>query len=67
MTSEKTKGGELFQLVERDQGYAFISDAIDELPDERVFNIARGALAHTEAVARKLRAFLKKYKREAGQ
>lgn len=64
---EKTKGGELFRLVEQDQGYAFVSDAVDELPDERVFDIARGALKHTEIVARKIRRFLKKYDQGTGE
>ena len=57
----KNLGAELFRLVEQDQGYAFISDAIDELLDGRVFDIARGALKHTEIVAAKIRKFLKKY------
>ena len=63
MPRSKTKnlGAELFKLVEQDQGYAFVSDAIDELPDERVFDIARGALKHTEIVAAKIREFLKKH------
>jgi hypothetical protein len=64
MPRSKTKrnlGAELFRLVEQDQGWAFISDAIDELPDERVFDIARGALKHTEIVAVKIKRFLKKY------
>jgi len=59
--AQKNLGAELFELVERDQGYAFISDAVDELPDERVFDIARGALKHSEIVVRKIRGFLKKY------
>lgn len=65
--TEKTKGGELFGLVEQDQGWAFVSDAIDDLPDEKVFDIARGALKHTEIVARKIRRFLKKYGQEPGE
>lgn len=67
MSKAKTKGAELFGLVERDQGYAFVSDAVDELPDDRVFDIARGALAHTEIVAKKIRAFLKKYDQGTGE
>lgn len=58
---ERTKGGELFHLVESDLGFAHISDALDDLPDERVFNIARGSLKHVESAARKIRGFLKKY------
>lgn len=63
--SEQTPGGELFRLVEQDQGWAFISDAVDELPLERVLAIARGSLTHTEIVARKLRRFIKKYEKAA--
>lgn len=58
---ERTKGGELFHLVEADIGHAHISDALDDLPDERVFNLARGSLKHLESAARKIRRFLKKY------
>lgn len=54
-------GAELFDLVERDQGYAFVPIAISGLPDERVFDIARGALKHTEIVAQKIRQWLKKH------
>jgi hypothetical protein len=54
-----TLGAELFGLVEAEQGYAFVSDAVSGLPDKRVFDIARGALKHTEIVARKLRKWLK--------
>ena len=60
----KSLGYKLFDLVERDQGYPFISDAVDELPDERVLAIARGALKHSEAVVVKLRKFLKQHDKE---
>jgi hypothetical protein len=56
--SKRNLGKELFRLVERDQGYAFISDAVDELPADRVLDIARGSLKHTEATAAKLRRFI---------
>lgn len=59
--SKRNSGKELFRLVERDQGYAFISDAIDELPNARVLDIARGSLKHTEATAAKLKRFIAKY------
>lgn len=59
--SKRNLGKELFRLVERDQGYAFISEAVDELPGERVLDIARGSLKHTEATAAKLRRFIAKY------
>lgn len=57
----KNLGKELFTLVEREQGYSFISDAVDGLPPERVLSIARASLRHTENTARKLREFIKKY------
>jgi hypothetical protein len=61
---EEDLGSELFGLVERDRGYAFVSDGIQKLGAERVFNIARGALKHTEIVAKKIRRFLKKHGQE---
>jgi hypothetical protein len=63
----KSLGAELFALVEQDQGYAFVSDAVDELPDDRVLAIARGALKHSESVVVKLRKFLKQHEREYKQ
>ena len=59
--SGKSLGAELFDLVERDQGYAFVPVAISDLPSERVFDIARSALKHTETTARKIRQWLKKH------
>ena len=64
MSKERTPGGELFRLVEQDLGFAHISDALDDLPLERVLAIARGSLKHTESAARKLRRFIRKYERE---
>lgn len=57
----KTKGqlaDELFRLVERDQGMAFISDGT--LPD-RVFIMARLSLRYSERVVQKLKRWLKKH------
>jgi len=63
MGEEKTPGGELFRLVEQDLGFAHISDALDDLPLERVLAIARGSLKHTESAAKKLRRFINKYEK----
>lgn len=63
--NKRTVGGELFRLIEQDQGFAFISDAVDELPLERVLAIARGSLRYTEATATKLRQFIRKYETAA--
>jgi hypothetical protein len=64
MGRQEKLGEKLFGLVKRDQGYAFISDAVGELPDERVLAIARGALKHSEAVVMKLRKFLKEHDKQ---
>lgn len=62
--AEENVGAELFELVEADLGYAHISDGIDELPPEKVFNIARGSLKHLDIAAKKIRHFLKKHGQE---
>lgn len=67
MKKNRPLGAQLFELVERDQGYAFVSDAVDELPDDRVLAIARGALKHSEIVVMKLRKFLKQHEKEFKQ
>jgi hypothetical protein len=51
---------ELFALVEHDQGKAFISDGLDALTPMEIVAAARVALRHTERVARKLRAWLRR-------
>lgn len=64
MAEKETLGGELFLLVESDIGHAHISDGIEHLPDDRIFNIARGSLKHLESAAKKIRKFLKKHGQE---
>lgn len=57
-------GAEIFGLVEADQGYAHISDALgtNNIEDaDSVFNTVRRALSATESSARKMRRFLRKY------
>ncbi len=50
---------ELFLLVERDQGKAFISDGLDALPTAKdIVEAARTSLKYTERVAQKLRAWI---------
>lgn len=65
--SGETLGAELFDLVEHDQCYAFVPVAISDLPDERVFDIARSALKHTEITAKKIRQWLKKHNQNPGE
>ena len=52
---------ELFGLVERHQGYAFISDGIVVLSRSEIFGVARASLKNTRIVERRLTKFLKKY------
>jgi hypothetical protein len=61
--ARKSLGYKLFRLVEREQGYAFISDAIDGVSDERVLDIARGSLAHTRILVKQLERFIKTHER----
>lgn len=59
--SKKMVGQELVELVEADIGYAHVSDAIEDFPPEKVFDIARGSLKRLESAAAKIRKFLKKH------
>lgn len=56
-------GRKLFSLVERDQGFAYISDGMDGYPDGRVLDFARGALKHAKIVVRKLERFIATHER----
>lgn len=60
-------GEQIWQLIEEPQGYGFVSDAIEDMPDEEAFAIARGALRHTEQAALRLRQFLTKHKQLQSQ
>ncbi len=57
-------GDELFELVQADQGRAFIADSLDDMPADGVLRIARGALKHTERTARLLRKFIKQHEED---
>jgi hypothetical protein len=50
----------LFRLVERWQGYSFISDGIDVLSREEILELAQSSLWWTEKTASILKAFLKR-------
>ncbi len=55
-------GRELFELVQGDQGQAFIGDGLqDEFSADEIFGIARGSLILTERCAAKLRRWLKRH------
>jgi hypothetical protein len=49
---------ELFALVERDQGWAFISDGIEVLSRVEIFNLARASLKYSRRVVRTLEKFM---------
>lgn len=69
--SKKTKseilGDELFLLIERDQGKAFISDGIGMLSEDQIFALARQSLAISENIAKKLRMWLKRHGQLEGE
>lgn len=54
-------GSALWKIAEGDQGYAFISDAVEVYDDQFVFEIARGSLYHSERYVRRLKAWLKRH------
>lgn len=55
---------ELFGLIEKDQGYAFISDGIGVLSKTELLRLAQAALTHSEKVCRNLRKFIKTHSGE---
>lgn len=53
-------GKELFQIVEADQGFSFVSDALEDWPDLEVLALVRDTvLPHARSVVRKLEEFLR--------
>jgi hypothetical protein len=53
---------EAFAAAEFHQGRGFISDALDVMgTPERLFEVVRGHLWHTEEAAKNIKAFLRKY------
>ncbi len=51
-------GKELFKKMQAIQGHAFLSDAIEEMPDDRILEIAQIILEWQEEGVRVLREFL---------
>ena len=49
----------LFNLVQKDQGWAFISDGIEVLSRREIFNLAQASLKYSRRVVRKLERFMK--------
>lgn len=54
-------GEELFELVERDQGYAYISDGMGSMTRQQFFDMTRRALKHSDIATTKIRSFLRKH------
>lgn len=57
MTGKKLAAS-LFAAVEAEQGFAFISDGMDDYPPARVIAVARGSLYHSRRVVRQLEQWL---------
>jgi hypothetical protein len=55
----KKLGEKLWKQIETPQGYAYISDALCEMSDELVIEVAEIALTQAEKVVRILKKFLK--------
>ena len=57
---------ELFGSVEASQGYAYISDVIEDmdLSNEQVVNLAKSSLEDTKITIKILKDFIKKYKKK---
>lgn len=54
-------GRKLFRAVERNQGYAFISDAVEDMTDDEVLEIARRSLEFEKKCVTILEQFLERY------
>lgn len=59
MRKPKTLGDQLHDLVEESQGYAYISDGINNLSDQRVLQIAQISLAWNLETVKRLKKFIK--------
>jgi hypothetical protein len=57
-------GRRVFKAVERAQGYAFVSDSIEEMPDARAAKFIRGSLKNARLVVRILSRYLREYEEE---
>ena len=59
--SEKLLADELFRLVEKDQGRAFISDGIEALSRREIIALAKGSLMHSRKVVLLLEGFIGRF------
>lgn len=58
-------GEQLWTLVERVQGYAFISDIVEEYSDADALRVAENTLAWQKSLNRKLAAWIRKNRKES--
>lgn len=54
-------GKKLWMMIESVQGHAYLSDTIEEMPDEEVILYAQTALPFAKAVVLILEQFLKQF------
>lgn len=52
-------GKQLWKQIEKPQGYSYLSDSIETLSDEQVYEMAKAALVWHEESAKVLREFVK--------
>ena len=52
---------ELFHFVQKDQGFAFLSDGMGSMEREMFFSAVRVALFHNKIASQKIAIFLRKY------
>lgn len=67
MKNSESLAESLFNTVEAEQGFAFISDGIDGFSDEDVIAIARGSLYHSRRVVRKLEQWIRDHDDGSGR
>jgi len=60
-TMSETLGQKLWRLIEKPQGYAFISDSCTDWSDERVIERAKIALEWEQEAVKVLRRFIKEH------
>jgi hypothetical protein len=54
-------GEKAFRLCEKDLGYAHVSDALEDMPDEKVIGYLRGCLKHAKRAVKSLERIIRDY------
>ena len=60
-------GRKLWRDVEAIQGYAYIADDVEDMPDDAVIRRATGALVQAEKLVKVLRRFVQKHRSETAR